>query len=103
MTDTAQAWVRSFEPNPHARMRLFCFPHAGAGALSFRRWVELLPQEIELCAIQLPGREDRFREPPFTDVDALVLALRQVLYPYELSRRFAFYGHSMGALVAYEL
>jgi medium-chain acyl-[acyl-carrier-protein] hydrolase len=62
-----------------------------------------MPPDIEVCALQFPGREERFREVPFTDVHALVAALSRVLYPYELSRPFAFYGHSMGAIVAYEL
>ncbi len=99
---TAQ-WVRPYRPNPFARLRVFCIPHAGAGSLAFRPWIDLFPPEIELCAIQLPGREDRFREQPFTDVHALVPVLAQVLYPFELSRPFALYGHSMGAIVAFEL
>ena len=99
----ARAWIRLLKPNPHATIRLFAFPHAGAGALAYRPWRDLLPPEIELCAIQMPGRDDRFRETPFTDVDALVSVLARALYPYELSRPFAFYGHSMGALVAFEL
>jgi surfactin synthase thioesterase subunit len=97
------SWIRPLKPNPFARLRIFCFPHAGAGALAFRPWADLFPPEIEVCAVQLPGREERFRENPFTDVHALVPALTRALYPYELSRPFAFYGHSMGALVAYEL
>ena len=99
----ARVWLRPFAPNPYANLRLFCFPHAGGGALSFRPWAALFPSEIELCPIQLPGREDRFRETPYTNVDALVRALTQVLYPYELARPFALFGHSMGALIAYEL
>jgi surfactin synthase thioesterase subunit len=103
MPERAPSWVRPFKPNPFARLRLFCFPHAGAGALSFRPWADLLPPEVEVCAVQLPGREERFREPAFTDVHALVPVLSRALYPYELSRPFAFYGHSMGAIVAFEL
>lgn len=103
MTGNAPAWVRPLTPNPYARLRLFCFPHAGAGVLAFRPWANLLPPEIEVCPVQLPGREDRFRETPFTDVHALVAELTSVLYPYELSRPFALLGHSMGALIAFEL
>lgn len=101
--ESAEAWLRPPRPNPHARLRLFCFPHAGAGALSFRPWADLLPPEIGLCPVQFPGRDDRFRELPFTDVHALVQALSRVLYPYQLSHPFAFFGHSMGAIVAFEL
>src|SRR5262249_54561091 len=103
MADSTRSWVRPLKPNPQANLPAFSFPHAGAGALADRPWCDLFPSEIELCAIQLPGRDDRFRETPFTDVHALVAVLARVLYPYELSRPFAFYGHSMGALVAYEL
>jgi surfactin synthase thioesterase subunit len=103
MAGHAHSWLRIFKPNPLSKLRVFCFPHAGAGALTFRPWADLFPPEIELAAVQLPGRDDRFREPAFTDVHALVPVLGRALYPYELSRPFAFYGHSMGAIVAFEL
>jgi len=103
MMATNRSWLRPLKPNPQARLRLFCFPHAGAGALSFRPWADLFPPEIELCPVQLPGRDDRFRETPYTDVRLLVEELSRTLYPYELYRPFAFLGHSMGAIVAFEL
>ena len=68
----------------------------------FRPWLEALPSEVELCGIQLPGRENRLGEPAYTRLTPLVQTLADVLSPY-LDRPFAFYGHSMGALVSFEL
>jgi medium-chain acyl-[acyl-carrier-protein] hydrolase len=83
-------------------MRLFCFPYAGGGASAFRTWAPHIPPTIELCAVQLPGRETRFREPRFTSVAPLTRALVEVLAAC-FDRPFAFFGHSMGALVSFEL
>lgn len=96
------AWVTCPKPNPKACLRLFCFPYAGGGAAIFRTWPDYLPPNIEVCPIQLPGRESRLRELPFTRIDLLVQALVPVLHPY-LNIPFAFFGHSMGALVSFEL
>jgi medium-chain acyl-[acyl-carrier-protein] hydrolase len=96
-------WIVCFKPNPRVRIRLFCFPYAGGGALVFRAWAENLPLEIQVCPIQLPGRENRFKEPPFTQVQPLVQTLLEVFYPYYLTKPFAFFGHSMGALISFEL
>jgi medium-chain acyl-[acyl-carrier-protein] hydrolase len=92
-------WIRCFKPNPSAKLRLFCFPYAGGNAAIFRTWV--LP-EVEVYAIQLPGRSDRLSEPPFTQLMPLVNALAPILVPY-CDRPYAFFGHSMGALLAFEL
>jgi surfactin synthase thioesterase subunit len=81
-------------------LRLFCFPHAGGGAASFRDWAGLSPA-IEVCPIQLPGRGDRLHEAPATTIqeatDLLLLDLCD-----EMDLPFAFFGHSMGALLGYE-
>jgi medium-chain acyl-[acyl-carrier-protein] hydrolase len=84
------------------RIRLFCFPYAGVGASAYRLWAAGLPAAIETCAIQLPGRESRLREPALKRIDAIVAALVPVLRPH-LDLPFAFFGHSMGAIVASEL
>lgn len=94
-------WLRISHPKPHARLRLFCFPYAGGAASIFRAWPQYLPADIELCAVQLPGRENRIRERPFTVLAELVQALLPNLSPY-LDKPFALFGHSMGALIAYE-
>jgi acyl transferase domain-containing protein/surfactin synthase thioesterase subunit len=97
-----QSWIVRFQPRSEAKLRLFCLPYAGAGASIFRSWAEALPPEIEVCALQLPGREDRLGETPFTRFSPLVQALVPILQPY-LDIPFTFFGHSMGALVGFEL
>lgn len=96
------AWVVQPQANPQARLRLFCFPFAGGGALAYRTWPAHLPPDVEVCAIRLPGRETRLREPAFTRLEPLVETLTAVLRPY-LDRPFAFFGHSLGALISFEL
>jgi len=96
-------WIMCFKPNPQARLRLFCFPYAGGGASLFRPWSDLLPTSIEICAIQPPGRENRFREARFTHLPELVTALDTAIDPWVQSLPFAFFGHSLGALTSFEL
>ncbi len=93
-------WFNFVARRPNARIRLFCFPYGAAGASVYRAWSEL-DEQIEVCPVQLPGRETRLDEAPFTDLGALLDAL----VPAILARAdlpFAFYGHSMGGLVAFE-
>jgi len=84
------------------RQRLICFPHAGASAGIFADWVDLLPPEIEPAAVQLPGRMNRIAEPPVTELASLLKVLPVALRPI-LDGPFAFYGHSGGAILAFEL
>ena len=84
------------------RVRLICFPYAGGGASIYRPWSDNLPPTIEVCSIQLPGRGARLLEKPFSRISPLVSALGQALLPL-LDKPFAFFGHSMGALVSFEL
>jgi medium-chain acyl-[acyl-carrier-protein] hydrolase len=95
-------WLRRSRPRPHARRRLFCFPYAGGAASVYRTWSEELPEAIEVCAVQLPGREERISEAPFVDLAPLIAALLPALLP-TLTLPFAFFGHSLGALIAFEL
>ena len=95
-------WFICRKPNPNAYVRLFCFPFAGGGASIYRQWPDLLPSYIEVWAIQLPGRERRMREAPFTRLTSLVNTLAQEIRPY-LDMPFVFFGHSMGALISFEL
>lgn len=99
---TADVWMTCFEPKPDARLRLIVFPYAGAGTAGFRAWGAGLPREVELCAVRLPGRESRLREKPYSQMSPLVDILGEAIQPY-LDKPFVFYGHSMGALVAFEV
>jgi len=86
---------------PGAVRRLFCFPHAGVGPSVFRGWADELPADTEVCLIQIPGREGRLREVPHVSITELVPALIEDM-SLLLDRPFAFYGHSLGATVAFE-
>lgn len=101
-TPTRDPWVQRPRPRPHALLRLFCFPHAGGGASAFRAWGDSLPAEVEVCPVQLPGREQRMGEPAYDRIEPLVEALSAALLPYE-DLPAAFLGHSNGALIAFEL
>lgn len=98
------AWVVRWQPVPAARLRLFCLPHSGGGAAAYRPWAHELRQlvsGVELIAIQLPGRGNRLEEPPFTSIDELAPVLVRSVEPW-LDRPHAWFGHSLGALVAFE-
>ncbi|HEU4321534.1 MAG TPA: alpha/beta fold hydrolase [Roseiflexaceae bacterium] len=99
---TITPWLVNRQLNPEASIRLFCLPYAGGGAAIFRLWQQLLPSDIELCPIALPGREHRIRERAHTDLPALLDALVDALWPL-LDRPFAIFGHSMGAMIGFEL
>jgi surfactin synthase thioesterase subunit len=89
-------------PCPAPRLRLFCFPYAGAGSSIFRSWRADVLDGIQICSVQLPGREDRFGEAAFTRLDPLVEAIAHHIGPL-LDLPVALFGHCMGALVAFEL
>lgn len=95
-------WVVRHRPQQEARLRLFCFPYAGGSASLYRTWAEALSPEIEVCAVELPGRGTRQAEPPYTRLAALVAALTHVLLPFS-DKDMAFYGHSLGGLLAFEV
>ncbi|HEX2209941.1 MAG TPA: thioesterase domain-containing protein [Longimicrobium sp.] len=95
-------WTVFPSPNPNARLRLFCFPYAGGGATIFATWPRALPPEVEVVAVQPPGREARIAEKPYGDLGQLVDAMLPQLLPH-FDRPFAFYGHSNGWLMAFEL
>lgn len=100
--ESATPWLVLYGSSPRVRMRLLCFPYAGGAAHLFRQWPQRLPEDVGVCAVQPPGRGSRLREPPFTSLRELVAAAAPALRPF-MDRPFAFYGHSMGALISYEL
>lgn len=97
------AWAVYPRRNPEARLRLFCFPYAGGGATVYSGWWRGLPPEVEVVAVQPPGRESRLAEKPHHDLGELVAAMHEHLLPHLRERPFAFFGHSNGALMAFEL
>lgn len=95
-------WIVQPRPNSNAVMRLFCFPYAGGAPHIYRDWPDKLPSFIEVCAVQLPGRGNRLREQSYTSFKTLVPDAATALRPF-MDRPFAFFGHSMGALAAFEV
>ena len=81
---------------------MFCFPYAGGGASTYRGWGASLPNDLEVCPVQLPGRESRLREPAFTSIESMVPAAADALAPY-LNLPFVLFGHSMGAAISFAL
>jgi medium-chain acyl-[acyl-carrier-protein] hydrolase len=99
---TSDRWIMRPRRLPGARLRLFCLPHAGGGASMFREWAQHLPEVIEVCPIQLPGRETRIREKALDELEPLVRALTDAVTPW-LDRPYGIFGHSVGALIGFEL
>jgi medium-chain acyl-[acyl-carrier-protein] hydrolase len=95
-------WLALRRPNLRARVRLFCFPYAGGSEVTFRTWQQNVPETIEVLPIQLPGRGTRMKEAPLTRLAPLLQVLTHSLRP-EMELPFAFFGHSMGGLIAFEL
>jgi medium-chain acyl-[acyl-carrier-protein] hydrolase len=103
VSDAADSrWVVRHARSGHPRLWLVCLPHAGAGASQFAAWSRLLPPEVGVLALQLPGRENRMHDHPYTRLEALVDVLAEAVMPH-LDVPFALFGHSMGAWLSYEL
>jgi medium-chain acyl-[acyl-carrier-protein] hydrolase len=94
-------WIVRPQPRLGARYQLICFPQAAGNAWSFFNLAEKLPADIELYAIQYPGHGDRLGEEPLRDCHTMVKEISQSLAP-ELDRPYALFGHSMGAILAFE-
>lgn len=87
---------------PSAKLRLFCFPYAGGNASAFYSWAHKLPDEVEVLAVQLPGRGERIGQQAYSHISTLLPPLIEALQS-SLDKPFAFFGHSMGALLSFEL
>lgn len=94
-------WFLKFKSNPGSKIRLFCFHHSGGGASTYYRWLDHLSTEIELIAIQLPGRENRFSEPLATNIEDIIVNLSEGFSLYK-DKPYIIFGHSLGALIGFE-
>jgi len=103
MVLTPIPWITRPIPRPQAELSLFCIPYAGGSAQTFRTWAAALPPNIEVCAVELPGRGSRWREQPLTELKTLVAALAPALLQACNCRPFACFGHSLGGLISFEL
>jgi surfactin synthase thioesterase subunit len=101
-TVSNDAWIRRFSPAPDAAHRLVCFPHAGGSASFYFPVAQALAPGADVLAIQYPGRQDRRHEPCVDSVHGLADALAEELDGW-FDRPVTFFGHSMGASVAYEV
>jgi surfactin synthase thioesterase subunit len=95
-------WIAPRRPVPGARIRLFCFPYAGAGASLYRGWPTALPG-VDVVGIQLPGREGRFAEPAPSDLGTLIEGAAAAIAPMTRDLPYALFGHSVGSLLAFEV
>jgi medium-chain acyl-[acyl-carrier-protein] hydrolase len=95
-------WLQCLRPVAMPRLRLIALPHAGGGPWAYRSWRDHLAPPIELWAVQLPGRGSLLDQPARTALPPLVDELRQAVAPH-LNLPYALFGHSMGALLAFEL
>jgi medium-chain acyl-[acyl-carrier-protein] hydrolase len=95
-------WFTARKANPNATLRLFCLPYAGASGAVFRSWQDGLPQAVEVCPVELPGRWSRVDEPLVDQLGPLVEALVGALRAY-LDIPFVLLGCSMGGLIAFEV
>jgi medium-chain acyl-[acyl-carrier-protein] hydrolase len=102
MDRTTKNWLRVVRPISSAAVRLYCFPWAGGSSSAFTSWGGPLSSLAEVCAVQLPGRDDRLREKPFTKLLKAVEKLSPIIEG-SLDRPFVLFGHSLGALLAFEV
>lgn len=95
-------WIISGKQSPATRFRIFCFPYAGGSAASYRQWVRMSGGAFQFSAVEYPGHGMRMKEEPLSDLATLVRGIVSQIEP-ELDGDYAFFGHSMGASVVYQL
>lgn len=96
------SWISPLTKQAFPMMRLFCFPYSGGSAQLFKPWADHLPSNVQLCGVQYPGRGSRFTESPLTSIEAMLDGLQPEIKPF-LDLPFAFFGHSLGAAISFEL
>ncbi|NUT50830.1 MAG: thioesterase [Saccharothrix sp.] len=99
---SADRWLARPRRVAEPRLRLVCVPHVGGGGAAFNAWADLLPDDVELCAVRFPGRENRLAEPLLDDPQVLLDRLRAALAPV-FDRPFVLLGHCSGSVLAFEL
>ena len=85
---------------PNNKLRLFCLPYAGGGAITYRNWQKAVREGIEVCPVRLPGREMRIKDKPIEERGTMVRSILGALTPV-LAQPYVLFGHSMGGLLAY--
>jgi medium-chain acyl-[acyl-carrier-protein] hydrolase len=96
-------WAESMSRNSGAELRMFCFPYAGGSTSIFASWWRSLPNFVQTAPIQLPGRGNRISERPWRKIDRLADAIAEDLLPVFKEKPFVFFGHSMGAVLSFEV
>ncbi|MCX2731485.1 alpha/beta fold hydrolase [Saccharopolyspora sp. NFXS83] len=103
IADGTSTWIRRFHPAPAPAPRLACFPHAGGAASYYFPVSKALGPDIEVLAVQYPGRQDRHAEPCLSSVEEMAERAVAGLRPWAAEAPLALFGHSMGASVAFEV
>lgn len=98
----AASWLVPLSRRRAAAVRLVCFPYAGGSAALYGAWADGLPEWVDVAAVALPGRGVRFDEPPASDFAGLVSAVADAIAAAG-DQRLVLFGHSLGALLAYEV
>jgi surfactin synthase thioesterase subunit len=96
-------WLRCFHPTAETSPQVVCFPHAGGTASYYFALSRTLAPRVEVLAVQYPGRQDRRREPLIDNISVLADQIFEMLGPVADRRPYAFFGHSMGSIVAFEV
>ncbi|MGE7888628.1 thioesterase II family protein [Bacillus cereus] len=89
--------------NPKAKVKLICFPFAGGGASFFRKWVNKIPDSVEIYSISLPGRESRLKELSYEHYKPLVRDLSKDIMMQLGDAQLCFFGHSLGSIISFEV
>jgi medium-chain acyl-[acyl-carrier-protein] hydrolase len=101
-SDNSFDWFLNLAARDEPLLRLFCFPHAGGGTHAYAKWAQALPEYLDVVAISPPGRGTRIREPPVEDLNAMATAIFDGV-KLQADIPFAFFGHSLGSIIAYEV
>ena len=101
MQDNSSKWIFAGKRKENCRHRIFCLPYAGSGASLYSVWDSFFGDDIEICPVQLPGRENRRREPLCSDIQETAGSIAEVIAGMA-DVPFSVFGYSMGGVIAYE-